>query len=251
MKKLLVANWKMYLKEKQTLDLIKKYKERLKQFSQLEIVVAPTVLYLKKTAELFRRSKVNVAAQNIGQIEEGALTGEISAEMVHELGCKYAIIGHSERRVHLNETDDQINKKINLAYNNGLTPILCVGETLKDKVDENRDTVLTVQLRNALSKVNALPEQDLIIAYEPVWAIGSGKTMEAEEMLTINRLIKRVVSSLYSESFYENKVKLLYGGSVNSINAKEFWDSEVVDGLLVGSASIDNEQMYNIAHSSL
>jgi len=96
-----------------------------------------------------------------------------------------------------------------------------------------------------------LPEQDLIIAYEPVWAIGSGKTMEAEEMLTINRLIKRVVSSLYSESFYENKVKLLYGGSVNSINAKEFWDSEVVDGLLVGSASIDNEQMYNIAHSSL
>ncbi|MBT7007451.1 triose-phosphate isomerase [Candidatus Falkowbacteria bacterium] len=251
MKKLLIANWKMYLKEKQTLDLIKKYKERLKKFSQLEIVVAPSDLYLIKSAELLKKTKLKLAAQNIAQIEEGALTGEVSAEMAHEIGCKYTIVGHSERRIHLNETDDQINKKINLAYNNGLTPILCIGETLKDKVDENRDTVLTVQLRNALSKVNGLPEKELLIAYEPVWAIGTGKTMEAEEMLTINRLIKRIISSLYSESFYENKVKLLYGGSINSINAKEFWLNEVVDGLLVGSASIDNEQTYNIAHSSL
>jgi triosephosphate isomerase (TIM) len=253
MKKLLIANWKMKLKESDSIDLAKKYIEKLNKSRNVEVIIAPTMLYLSKIASLLKKSNLKLASQNIAVMESGALTGETSAEMVHEAGCKYTLVGHSERRHKMHETDDEINKKINLAYDNGLIPVLCIGETLKDKNDGQRDTVLTIQLRNALSKVDNLPDKQLIIAYEPVWAIsssGSGLLMEAEEMYTVARIVKRVLSSLYSESFYEEKVKLLYGGSINSIIAKDFWNIEILDGLLVGSASLDAQEMSTIALQS-
>ena len=140
-----------------------------------------------------------------------------------------------------------INKKINQSLNAGLTPILCIGETLEEKSASSTDAVLVRQLHTALQKVNGLPENELIVAYEPVWAIGTGKYLSAAELILPYKTIKRTISSLYSEKFYEEKVRFVYGGSVNSIIAKDYWALDFLQGIFVGTASLDVEEFYNIA----
>jgi len=246
-KKILIANWKMYLNEDKSLELAKIYKKLLKSKSSLEIVACPSFPYLSQINKLWQKSKFAICSQNIAFKEKGALTGEVSATMVKELGCKYALIGHSERRHQLGELDKMINMKVNLAYHNKLIPVLCIGETLEEKTSGQRESIISRQIRNAIEKVDSLPENKLLIAYEPVWAIGGGESMDPEEMYTMIRIIKRNISSLYSEKFFEENVSILYGGSVNSINAKEFWNIDGLSGMLVGSASIDANEFYNIS----
>ncbi|NQT49780.1 triose-phosphate isomerase [Candidatus Kuenenbacteria bacterium] len=247
MKKLLIANWKMELNEAETLDLVLNYKKRLKKITQVEIAFAPSCVYLKEVKNLLGRTHLQLAAQNVAAQAKGKYTGEISAAQIKELGCSYVIVGHSERRIKMNETDDMVNRKINQCYHNDLIPILCIGETLEEKNSGRSDSAIVRQLQAAISKVDGLPENELVIAYEPVWAVGTGQFLEAENIFAFHRTIKRTVSSLYSEKFYNDKVRLLYGGSINSIIAKDYWVSEVLDGILVGGASLDIEEMYNVA----
>lgn len=236
----------MYLDQKKTLELVDKYKNRFKKFTTVKTVLCPSYPYLPEAAKKLAKTNIRIGAQDVAAQDKGAFTGEVSAVMLREIGCRYALVGHSERRK-MGEPEDQIQMKLIQCYHNSVKPVLCIGETEEDKINGQRDAVLAKQLRNAIAKVDAFPENELIIAYEPVWAIGTGQTMPAEEMYTVARMIKKDVISLYSEKFYNENVTLLYGGSINSIVAKEFWNIDVVGGLLVGGASLDIEEAYNIA----
>lgn len=247
MKKLLLANWKMELNESSTLDLVFQLKKSIKKISKVEVAIAPSFIYLKEIKNLLGRSNIKLAAQNVAPADKGKYTGEISAAMLKELGCKYSIVGHSERRIKLNETDELINRKINQCLEAELTPVLCVGETFEQKQQGQTDSVLVKQLQVALDKVSNLPESEIVIAYEPIWAVGTGQFLKAEELFAFQRTIKRTISSLYTEKFYDEKVRFLYGGSINSIIAKDYWVCDYIDGILVGGASLDPMEFYNIA----
>jgi triosephosphate isomerase (TIM) len=247
MKQLLIGNWKMNMQRDASLELAFQLKKRLKKITQLEVVVSPSFPYLHEVNSLLAKSHIKLAGQTVASQDNGSYTGEVSATMLKELGCAYAIVGHSERRHKMGETDEMINKKINQCYHAGLIPVLCIGETYEQKKNGQSDSVLVRQLQYALSKVDGLPENKLVVAYEPVWAIGTGTYMDPAEVSVFQRTIKRTLSSLYSEKFYDSNVRFLYGGSVNSINAKGFWVAEYIDGMLVGGGSLDPEEFYNIA----
>ena len=171
--KYLIGNWKMNLNHEQSLDLVFKLKNRLKKISQVEVIIAPSFLYLKEIKELLGKSHIKLASQTVAPQSKGAYTGEISAGMLKEVGVDYVIVGHSERRQCCNETDQMINKKLNQCFHNGLTPILCIGETLEQRREKLTESVIVKQLQKALSKVDSLPENEILICYEPVWAVGA------------------------------------------------------------------------------
>ena len=246
MKKIIIANWKMNLDDKETTNLAKEYYKNIKSKRNVEVVLAPSFPFLKDVKKVISGTSLILGSQDVAAQEKGAYTGEVSSKMLKDLGCKYVVVGHSERRQFMGETNETINKKLNQCFNMGLSPILCIGETLEENKDDKRDYVLVQQLQQALSKVNGLPENELVIAYEPVWAIGSGQYMEPKDMQLIQRVVKRVISSLYSEKFCNEKVRLIYGGSVNSINANDFLTQDNVFGLLVGIASLDAGVFRNI-----
>lgn len=250
MPKYLIANWKMNLLAGSSLELAEKYKQKLKGIKGLELAVAPSALYLDQLGKFFRKTNIKLVAQNVAAQDQGAWTGEVSAKMLKEIGCGYVIVGHSERRHKMGETNEMVNKKINQCFNNGLTPILCIGETEDEKEAGRRNSVLVKQLQTALDKVNGLPENKLLIAYEPVWAIGTGLNMSAAAMFEVERLVKRTLSGLYSEKFYDTEVSLIYGGSVSSINAQEFWNLDFMQGMLVGTASLDAVEFELIAQQA-
>lgn len=247
MKKILIANWKMNLNEEQCLELAFQLQKRFKKISEVEVAVAPSFVYLKDVRAILAKSKIKLAGQNVAPCVGGSCTGEISAAMLKSQGCSFAIVGHADRRRELNETDEMINKKINQSLNAGLTPILCVGETFAEKSSGSTDAVLVKQLHSALEKVNGLPENEVIVAYEPVWAIGTGTYLSAAELILPYKTIKRTISSLYSEKFYEEKVRFVYGGSVNGMIAKDYWSLDFLQGIFVGAAGLDIEEFYNIA----
>jgi len=247
MKKVLIANWKMNLLEDASLQLAEKYHKALKKTKNVEIVIAAPFVYLNQLRDLLRKGNISLAAQDVAGQEKGAYTGEVSAAMVKGAGCKYCLVGHSERRQKLGETDALINQKINQCYNVGLTPVLCVGENFTERDGNRSESVIVNQLQAALRDVNGLPESELIIAYEPIWAIGTGKYLEAPHIQPIERVIKRTLGNMFSEKFYDDKVKLLYGGGVNSIIAPHYWNAEFLAGILVGSASLDAEEFGHIA----
>jgi triosephosphate isomerase (TIM) len=248
MKKIIIANWKMQLDENESLELIGEYKAKIKPSKQVEVVIAPSFVYLKQLADQLKRSNFLLGAQDVAGQKQGSYTGEVSAEMVKELNCKYVLVGHSERRRSLGETDELVNQKINQCYHADLTPVLCIGETMEQKLENKRETVLVQQLSKALQKVDALPENELLIAYEPVWAIGSGHSMESNDMISVLRIIKRTISTMYSDRFFTEKVRVLYGGSVNAINAAEFLDQDGVAGLLVGTASLKAQDFAEVVN---
>lgn len=247
MKKILIANWKMNLLEDASLTLAEKYRKSLKKLKNVEVVIAAPHVYLNQLRDLLHKSDIRLAAQDVAGQEKGAYTGEVSAAMIKGAGCKYCLVGHSERRLKLGETDALINRKINQAYNVGLIPVLCVGENFAERDGNRSESVIVNQLQAALRDVNGLPESELIIAYEPIWAIGTGKYLEAPHIQPIERVIKRTLSTMYSEKFYQDKVRLLYGGSVNSIIAPHYWNAGFLGGILVGSASLDAEEFNHIA----
>ncbi|KKR08616.1 MAG: Triosephosphate isomerase [Parcubacteria group bacterium GW2011_GWC2_39_14] len=249
MKKILIANWKMNLDVEKTLQLARDYKKELKALSGIELIVAPSLPLLIPVEGIFAKTKIGLAGQNVAAFSTGSYTGEVSAAMLKQIGCKYSLVGHSERRQHVAEIDEMIHKKIVQCYAGGLIPVLCVGELLKDKENGQRDSVIINQLHQALAKVPDLPEKEIIIAYEPAWALGTGVSVEKEDLLHVERIIKRAISSLFSESFYNEKVRLLYGGSVNSKNVSNYWGIEKMSGFLVATASLDAEEFSKIALS--
>ena len=239
----LVANWKLNgSKEFNTqwaLEFFRNFNG--KNFSYLGI--APPSIYIDHIKALLAGHEINIGSQNIDLEQSGARTGEISASMIKDLGCSFSIIGHSERRLLFQETNQMIGQKLIQANNNSIIPILCIGESAEENQSNNTHNVLEQQIVEALGNANKL--SSLIIAYEPVWAIGSGKTPNPEQINSIHEMIKDVVQSRFPKIGLES---VLYGGSVNLENATSLFGQKNVDGALIGGASLDGRDFALIAN---
>ena len=243
--KIIIANWKMNPVSFSEADsLIKTIKNGIKKSDNLEIIICPPAVYLSKIKS---NSSFDLGIQNIFWEDKGAYTGEISAVIAKNLKVRYAIIGHSERRKYLNETDEMVNLKIQSALKNNLTPILCIGETLEEKKQDKTSEVITNQLKAAFKGIFNIQYSIFNIAYEPIWAIGTGQTPSLDEVMSANLLIRKIISNLYDRETAE-KINILYGGSVNSKNAFDFVDKTGMDGLLVGGASLNGSEFVRIVN---
>jgi triosephosphate isomerase len=237
-KKLIAANWKMYKNPAQTKDFFREFLPLVSAHDRDEIVVCPPYVDLHAAIESAKGSKVAVGAQNVYWKEEGAFTGEISPAMLVAAGCTHVIIGHSERRQYFGETDDTVNLKLKAVVASGLTPIVCVGEVLEEREAGLTEDVLRRQCMRAFSALSAKKAARLVVAYEPVWAIGTGKTATPEMASDAHLLIRGEAAKAFGDEFGAG-LRILYGGSVKPENAKALMSQDEIDGALVGGASLD------------
>jgi triosephosphate isomerase len=241
MKKILIANWKMQLDYRQSVLLAKNYQKKIKK-SKNEIIIAPEFSAIEAVSQIIKKTTFKLGAQNTAGFSKGAYTGEVSPVSLKQLGVKYVLIGHSERRTILKEDSKVLKMKMMAALEAGLKPVLCIGENLASYKNKKTHTVLRHQLEEVLFGLNISNENDLLIAYEPIWAIGSGKAMTAIEAESNHVFIKGVLAGLIGQI-----PKVLYGGSVNSKNAADFLEWPNIDGLLVGGASLQVDEFSKIA----
>jgi triosephosphate isomerase len=236
-KPFVAGNWKMYKTGAEAKDLITELLPGLNAVHSIDRVVCPTFTSLLPVREQLKGSEVKLGAQNMYWKEAGAFTGEISPAMLAEI-CEYVILGHSERRAYFGETDEGVNQKVKAAFSFGLKPIVCVGETLTENEAGQTQAVVTRQILNGLEGVEFADPADLVIAYEPVWAIGTGKAATPDGAnAVIADYIRPALSKLFGEKTAQ-AVRVLYGGSVNGANAAEFFQMPDIDGALVGGASL-------------
>lgn len=231
--KLIIANWKMYLSIGESVALAKKFLDKL-QKSKNEVVICPSFVALQTVYEVIKKNGIYLGAQDCGWGDEGAFTGEVSSKDLKQLGCKYVIIGHSERRHLMNESEELVNKKMITAMKSGLKPILCVGETAEERREGEAAKVVKRQLKSAFAGLPINSKPDIVLAYEPVWAIGTGIAAKPEDALTMHKIIREFVLKLVPKG---SKLRILYGGSVTSKNTAEFLKEKEIDGFLVGGAS--------------
>lgn len=241
----IAGNWKMYKTPSEAEGFVKAFLPRVEGVPGVEIVIAPPFTSLSAVAEWTRNTNVAVASQNLHFADEGAYTGEVSPRMVKESGAKYAIIGHSERREYFGETDEAVNRKLLAARNAGLIPILCIGETLAEREAGNTFPVVERQLRGGLAGVPARAAETLLLAYEPVWAIGTGKTATPEQAQEVHAFLRGILASLWGEAA-AGAVRILYGGSVKPGNISDLMAQADIDGGLVGGASLSPESFEQI-----
>ena len=239
---LIAGNWKMNTTVDEALELVRAMKGELEKIAGVEKVVCPPFVSLAPVKELLAGSAIKLGAQNLFFAEKGAYTGEISPLMVADL-CEYVIIGHSERRQYFHETGDVVNKKIMAALRADIMPIMCVGESLEENEREKTRHVVSEQVRAALAGIEAV--DGLVIAYEPVWAIGTGKSATGEQAGETIAFIRQNVADLYGEGT-AREMRILYGGSVSPANAAEFMQQPEIDGALVGGASLKSSEFINI-----
>ncbi len=237
-KKLISANWKMYKNPSQTEDFFRNFVPQIRDHDRDEVVVCPPYLNLPLALDLAKGSPVAVGAQDVYWKDEGAFTGEISPAMLVAVGCTHVIIGHSERRQYFGETDDTVNLKLKAALEHGLTPIVCVGEVLEEREAGLTEDVLRRQCLRAFNTISANKAAKLVIAYEPVWAIGTGKTATPQMASDAHLLIRGEAGKAFGEEF-AGGLRILYGGSVKPDNAKALMAEKEIDGALVGGASLD------------
>lgn len=244
---LIAGNWKMYGTRAETLVLLSALKEKLTKniLADREIVVAPPFTSLTTAAQLLTGSAIRLAAQNLHWEPQGAFTGEVSGSMLKELGCSHVIIGHSERRQYCGETDEQVARKIKTAQQNGLTPILCVGETLEERESGATMTVIERQVRGALQGQERSALAALVLAYEPVWAIGTGRTATPAQAQEVHAALRAILADLV-DSLTADAVRLLYGGSVKPDNIDGLMVQTDIDGALVGGASLQADSFARI-----
>ena len=235
-KPIIAGNWKMHKTIAEALEFVNDVKDRVKSNEVEAFICAPFTL-LKDLKEATKGTDIKIGAQNMHFEEKGAFTGEISPLMLKELYMDYVIIGHSERRQYFNETDETVNKKVLKALEVNIDPILCVGETLEEREAGNTKDVCKVQVEKALENVSKEDLAKVVIAYEPVWAIGTGKTATSEDANDVIAYIREVVANLYGE--LANEVRIQYGGSVKPSNVAEIMNQSDIDGALVGGASLE------------
>lgn len=235
-KTVIAGNWKMNKTPEEAVKLINEIKPAADK-AACDVVLCVPYIDLPAALEAAKGSKIGIGAENVHWEESGAFTGEISAPMLNALGVKYVIIGHSERRQYFAETDITVNKRVTAALAHGLTPLLCVGETLEQREQGITFDTIAIQLKVALAGVSAEAFKNVIIAYEPVWAIGTGKTATAEQANEVNKFIRDTVAALYGKEIAEETV-VQYGGSMNAKNAAELLAQPDVDGGLIGGASL-------------
>ena len=237
-KKLIAANWKMYKNPEQTAVFFAQFLPLIADHDRDEIAVFPPFVDLHTAVEAAEGSNVAIGAQNVHWEREGAFTGEISAPMLIALSVTHVIIGHSERRQYFNETDDTVNRKLEIALEFGLTPIVCVGEVLEEREAGLTEDVLRRQCMRAFNGISARKAAKMVIAYEPVWAIGTGKTATPQMAADAHLVIRQEANKAFGEEFAQN-LRILYGGSVKPENATALMSESEIDGALVGGASID------------
>lgn len=238
-KPIIAANWKLNKGPSETEDFIKSFESRLADLPKgVDIVIAPPFVSLPKATEILSHSKVRVSAQNMSEQDSGAYTGEVSALMLKEIFVGYVILGHSERRSIYGETNAIINAKILKAHEVELKPIFCIGETLGEREDGKLEEVLRTQITEGLKDVSEKQALDTVIAYEPVWAIGTGVTATPQQAQDAHEFVRSVLTDLYGISVSE-KIRIQYGGSVNPKNAGELLGQKDIDGALVGGASLE------------
>jgi triosephosphate isomerase len=246
---LIAGNWKMHGGKAETLVLLSALKERLSResLSDRDVVVAPPFPSLETAAQLLNGSAIRLAAQNVHWEPRGAFTGEVSGLMLKEVGCSYVIIGHSERRQYFGETDEQVARKAKAVQQYGLIPIVCVGETLEEREHGATMTVIARQVREALQGQSRAAIATLVIAYEPVWAIGTGRTATPEQAQEVHAAIRGVLNEISDQPTAE-AVRLLYGGSVKPDNIDGLMAQPDIDGALVGGASLQADAFARIVH---
>ena len=235
-KPFIAGNWKMNLLTGEAMELARAL---VKAYDGLdiEIGVAPTYAAISAVGSVLKGSKIRLMAQNIYWEDKGAFTGEISGPMIKDLGCTHVIIGHSERRQYFGETDATVNKRLKAAFKHGLTPIFCIGETLAEREGNKMLDVLETQVKGGLNGIPSADGKSIVIAYEPVWAIGTGKTASKEQAQEAHMFIRGLVSQLYDQELAEG-VRIQYGGSVKPDNVKELMAMPDIDGALVGGAAL-------------
>lgn len=233
----IAGNWKLYKTTAEAVALVNELIPRIKGTTGVEVVIAPVFTVLSSVSQAIADSDIRLAAQDCFWEEEGAYTGEVSPKMLLDAGCSHVVIGHSERRQYFGETDETVNRKIKAALAAGLTVIFCIGETLAEREAEQTFAVLKRQLTGGLAGIDALQLASVIIAYEPVWAIGTGKTATNDQAQEAHAFIRGVVTDLYDPQAAE-RIRVLYGGSVKPENIKGLMAQQDIDGALVGGASL-------------
>ena len=238
MRKVIVAgNWKMNKTPREAIELIETLKPLVSEREDVEVVFCPPFISLMVAVEAVKGTNIKIGAQNMYFEENGAYTGEVAPDMIAECGVEYVILGHSERRQYFGETDESINKKVKKAFEHGLKPIICVGETLEQREQGITEDLVRLQTKIALKDISKEDAKKAVIAYEPVWAIGTGKTATSVQAEEVCAAIRRVLSEIYDEET-AGEIRIQYGGSVNAGNAAELFAMPNIDGGLVGGASL-------------
>ena len=249
-KNVVAGNWKMNNNLSESVNLISEIKNAVtgKELNA-EIIICPPFTSLETASTLVKDTNIKLGAQNMHFEESGAYTGEISAQMLKSVGCEYVILGHSERRAIFGESDEIINKKIKKALSAGLKPIFCIGETLEQRENGTTKNIIEKQVRNGLTEISAEDLNSIIVAYEPVWAIGTGKTATPEQAQEVHEFIRNLVKEMYSADSAEN-LTIQYGGSVKPDNAQELLSQKDIDGALVGGACLKADSFFEIIKSA-
>lgn len=237
-KRIIAGNWKMNKSVAESKDLASDIKRDLAECGDVDVVLCPPFTSLAAVGEIIDATRIKFGAQNMHWEREGAYTGEISANMLRSIYCHYVIIGHSERRTYFGETDEIVNKKTKAALAANLTPIVCVGETLEERKSESHEAVVRRQLEDGLAGIDAADVKKTIIAYEPVWAIGTGEVATPEQAQSMHAFIRSVLAEITNAEVAES-VRIQYGGSMKPSNAKELLSQPDIDGGLIGGAALE------------
>lgn len=234
----IAGNWKMNKTIIESISLVKEIKDFVRDFKGVEIVICPPFTVLWGVKKVINGSNLHLGAQNMYWEDQGAFTGEISPLMLKDVGCEYVILGHSERRGHFKETSEEVGKKVKAALKANLIPIVCVGENLQEREEDKTKIVIEEQIKALFSEVDVTSVPKIIIAYEPVWAIGTGKSANSQDANLIIQFIRGLFAEEYGTTLSE-QIRILYGGSVSTENIKEFMNESAIDGALVGGASLN------------
>ena len=248
-RKVIAGNWKMNKDLQQSQKLVSEILNGLGKDNKADVIVCPPFTSLSEVSSLLKGTQIKLGAQNMYYEESGAYTGEVSADMLKSVGCEFVILGHSERRVIFNEPDELINKKIKAALAKGLKPIFCIGELLEQRENDETMQVVSRQVEKGLEGVSAEQMKNIIIAYEPVWAIGTGKTATPLQAQEVHSFIRELVAEKFSASVAENLI-IQYGGSVKPDNAGELLSQKDIDGALVGGACLKADSFLGIIASA-
>ena len=252
-KSLLVANWKMNKTPDDTIRYVERLHSKVGQCEAVDVFIAPPFVALDSANRALRWSKIKLAAQDISEFESGAYTGEVSANMLLTIGCHGVIIGHSERRRIFGDSDERVGLKVIRALCDGLFPIICIGETAKEREEGKTEKVLSRQVAGALSGIaeerELFEKSDFALAYEPVWAIGTGKAATPEMAESAHKFIRDRLGETAGKAKADN-VRIIYGGSVNSVNSKELLAQENIDGALIGGASLEAMEFMRIIETA-
>ena len=246
-KKIVAGNWKMNNDLQETEFLINELVKETNH-SGCEIMIAPSFVSLKTSTDFLKDKDIEVISQNVHQNNDGAYTGEISAKMLSSIGIKTTIIGHSERREYFSETHEILKSKVDTSIENSIKIIFCFGEELKDRKTNNHFNIISNQISESLFHLRSLDWDNIILAYEPVWAIGTGETASSDQVQEMHSFIRSFIAQKYSTELAQ-KISILYGGSVKPNNAKEIFSMEDVDGGLIGGASLNSKDFFSIVNS--